>query len=128
MVRFIINRKTNYLYKKSILKIQDAFYFHFILSSQTIYKNQILLYNCFYYNYYFIIYCVCRVKGLLLLWNVKISHPDLALSLFLQAVAFSIYYRHVRRRLFRTYLSIFPAHSRIAYHGSRIFSRPRQLP
>lgn len=47
MVRFIINRKTNYLYKKSILKIQDAFYFHFILSSQTIYKNQILLYNVF---------------------------------------------------------------------------------
>ena len=45
MVRFIINRKTNYLYKKSILKIQDAFYFHFILSSQTIYKNQILLYK-----------------------------------------------------------------------------------
>ena len=86
MARFIINRKTNYLYKKSILKIQDAFYFHFILSSQTIYKNQILLYNCFYYNYYFIICCVCRVKGLLLLWNVKISHPDLALSLFLQAV------------------------------------------
>ena len=86
MVRFIINRKTNYLYKKSILKIQYAFYFHFILSSQTIYKNQILLYNCFYYNYYFIICCVCRVKGLLLLWNVKISHPDLALSLFLQAV------------------------------------------
>ena len=42
MVRFIINRKTNYLYKKSILKIQDAFYFHFILSSQTIYKNQIV--------------------------------------------------------------------------------------
>lgn len=41
MVRFIINRKKNYLYKKSILKIQDAFYFHFILSSQTIYKNQI---------------------------------------------------------------------------------------
>ena len=31
-------------------------------------------------------------------------------------------------RLFRTYLSIFPAHSRIAYHGSRIFSRPCQLP
>lgn len=86
MVRFVINWKTSYLYKKSILKIQDAFYFHFILSSQTIYKNQILLYNCFYYNYYFIICCVCKVKGLLLLWNVKISHPDLALSLFLQAV------------------------------------------
>ena len=60
MARFIINRKTNYLYKKSILKIQDAFYFHFILSSQTIYKNQILLYNCFYYNYYFII---CPASG-----------------------------------------------------------------
>ena len=71
---------------KKHLENSRCFLLHFILSSQTIYKNQILLYNCFYYNYYFIICCVCRVKGLLLLWNVKISHPDLALSLFLQAV------------------------------------------